>query len=78
MRRAGFVGIIMIGFSLTKRRTDRLFYYLTAAINITASIAYYAMGSNLGFTPIGVEFQRQDSDVRGFERQVFWVRYVDW
>lgn len=75
---AGFVGIVMIGCSLTKHRTDRLFFYLTAAINVTASIAYYTMGSNLGFTPIAVEFRRSDSHVSGLQREIFWVRYVDW
>lgn len=74
----GFMGLVFLGAALTKRRTDRIFFYLSAAINITASTAYYAMGSNLGFTPIAVEFHRIAPTVRGLERQVFWVRYVDW
>lgn len=74
----GFTGIVIIGLSLTKRRTDRLFFYLCATVNVTASIAYYSMGSNLGMTPIEVEFQRGSARVRGNAREVFWVRYVDW
>ncbi|EME42627.1 hypothetical protein DOTSEDRAFT_133285 [Dothistroma septosporum NZE10] len=74
----GFCGIVFLGCSLTKRRTDRIFFYLTAAINFTACVAYYSMGSNLGFTPIAVEFNPIDSHVHGMNRQVFWVRYVDW
>jgi len=74
----GFTGIVILGCSLTKRRTDRIFFYLCAAINMTACIAYYTMGSNLGMTPIEVEFNRPGPRVRGSLREVFWVRYVDW
>ena len=43
-----------------------------------AAIAYFSMGSNLGFTPIQVEFPRSNPKVRGQYREIFWVRYVDW
>ncbi|CAK4034442.1 bacteriorhodopsin [Lecanosticta acicola] len=77
----GFMGIVFMGSSLTKRRTDRVFFYIAAGINFIASISYYTMGSNLGMTPIAVEFQHPCSTgprVCGNEREVFWVRYVDW
>jgi bacteriorhodopsin len=58
--------------------SDRIFHYITAAITLVAAIAYFTMGANLGFTPIGVEFHRGDHRVRGTYRQIFYVRYIDW
>ena len=67
-----------IGLSYTKPRTHRIFHYITAAITMVATIAYYSMGSNLGWTPINVEFQRSKGIVRGNAREIFYVRYIDW
>jgi bacteriorhodopsin len=36
------------------------------------------MGSNLGFTPIQVEYSRSDPVVAGTYRSIFYVRYIDW
>lgn len=36
------------------------------------------MGSNLGFTPIRVEYQRSNPKVSGVYRSIFYVRYIDW
>jgi bacteriorhodopsin len=36
------------------------------------------MGSNLGFTPIRVEFPRSDPKVAGTYRSIYYVRYIDW
>lgn len=71
-------GFTFIGLSLRKPRRDRIFYYITSAVVFVAAIAYFSMGSNLGFTPIGVEFARQDPRVRGAFREIFYVRYIDW
>jgi bacteriorhodopsin len=60
---------------------DRRLTYLfpvTAGVVSVAAIAYFSMGSNLGFTPIEVEFQRSNPKVHGQYREIFWVRYVDW
>lgn len=43
----GTVAIGTIAASAMKPRTDRIFFYITAAINFTACLAYYTMGSNL-------------------------------
>jgi len=67
-----------IGLSMTKPRQERIFYYITAAITMVASIAYFSMGSNLGWTPIDVEFQRSNPVVAGINREIFYVRYIDW
>ncbi|THW15267.1 bacteriorhodopsin [Aureobasidium pullulans] len=74
----GFVALGVMAASAMKPRTDRIFFYITAAINTTACIAYFAMGSNLGWTPIDVEWQRTWSQVAGVNREVFYVRYIDW
>jgi len=45
---------------------------------MVAAIAYFFMGSNLGWTSIAVEFHRTDNQVRGNYREIFYVRYIDW
>ncbi|EME80740.1 uncharacterized protein MYCFIDRAFT_35403 [Pseudocercospora fijiensis CIRAD86] len=79
----GSVGLVILLASHSRPRTDRLFFYLLAGANFVASISYYAMGSDLGFTPIGVQpspslYRPNDPKVRGDNRQIFWTRYVDW
>jgi bacteriorhodopsin len=71
-------GICFIGLAFRKPRRDRLFHYLTAAVVFVAAIAYFTMGSNLGFTPIQVEYARSNPKVRGTYRSIFYVRYIDW
>ena len=45
---------------------------------ITSQIAYYCMGSNLGWAPIIVEWMRTWPGVTGENREIFYVRYIDW
>jgi bacteriorhodopsin len=61
-----------------KTRSQRLFHYLNVAVCLVAAIAYFTMGSNLGWTAIEVEFSRSDAQVAGNMRQIFYVRYIDW
>ena len=74
----GFTSLTVLGLSYLKPRTDRIFFYITAALNFTAFIAYFTMGSNLGWAPIDVEFQRTNPIVAGTNRSIFYVRYIDW
>lgn len=74
----GVVALGVIAASAVKPRTHRIFYYITAAINLTACIAYFSMGSNLGWTPIDVEWLRSAGIVSGTNREIFYVRYIDW
>lgn len=67
-----------MGASFFKARSQRLFHYLNVAICLVGAIAYFCMGSNLGWTAILVEFPRSDAQVRGDMRQIFYVRYIDW
>jgi bacteriorhodopsin len=71
-------GFIFIGLAFRRPRRDRLFHYITASVVFVASIAYFTMGSNLGFTPIPVEYHRSDPVVRGNNRAIYYVRYIDW
>lgn len=70
--------LAIVGVSFTKPRPHRIFHYITAAITLVASIAYFSMGSDLGQTPIAVQFQRNNPKVHGVNREIFYVRYIDW
>jgi len=70
------IAVLALGFGKTDNR--RLFYYITAGVNAVACVAYFSMGSNLGWTPIGIEFLRTDRHVAGLTREIFYVRYIDW
>ncbi|KAI9824351.1 MAG: ion channel activity [Phylliscum demangeonii] len=70
--------LVFFGLSFTVPRTWRLFHYITASITLVAAIAYFTMASNLGWTPIDVEYRRTRSVVRGVNREIFYVRYIDW
>jgi len=56
-----------------------LFHYITAAITLTAAIAYFSMGAGLGQVPIQAEFIRSNPSVSSAgTREIFYVRYIDW
>ena len=59
-------------------RQNRIFHYITAAITLVTSIAYFTMTSNLGYAAIQVEFMRPNPKVAGQFREAFYVRYIDW
>lgn len=69
---------VFAGLAYTKPRSQRLFHYITAGITFVATIAYFCMGANLGWTAIQVEFERSNPKVSGNMRQIFYVRYIDW
>jgi bacteriorhodopsin len=69
---------VFIGLSFRVPRERRIFHYITAAITLVASIAYFTMASNLGYAAILVEFQRSNPKVAGLYREIFYVRYIDW
>lgn len=73
-----FATIGFIAWSAFVPRDRRIFHYITASITLVASIAYFTMASNLGYTPIAVEFSRSNPKVAGVYREIFYVRYIDW
>lgn len=70
--------LTFVGLSVTKPRSKRIFHYITAGVTMVAAIAYFSMASNLGWTAIPVEFYRNNSQVHGRYREIFYVRYIDW
>jgi bacteriorhodopsin len=73
-----FSTVGFIAWSSKVQRPNRTFHYITAAITLVASIAYFTMASNLGYAAIIVEFMRSNPKVAGTYREVFYVRYIDW
>jgi bacteriorhodopsin len=67
-----------IGMSFRVPRQNRIFHYITASITLVATVAYFTMASNLGYTGISVEYMRSNPQVAGTTREVFYVRYIDW
>lgn len=74
----GATALGILAISARKPRSDRVFFYMSAALCFTACIAYFAMGSNLGWTPIDVEWQRNSDGLRGTNREILYTRYIDW
>lgn len=70
--------LAFIGMSATVSRERRVFHYITAAVTMVAAIAYFSMASNLGWVGIDVEYQRNGGGVGGVNREIFYVRYIDW
>jgi bacteriorhodopsin len=71
---ASTIGFIGVSFMVPRR--NRVFHYITAAITMTAAVAYFSMASNLGYTGIKVEFRYPDGSLP--LREIFYVRYIDW
>lgn len=75
----GLSMIVILGFGLMKRSSDRIFHYIFAAAAFVAMVEHYSMAANLGWVPIDVEWQRPyDHRVAGINRQIWWVRYCGW
>jgi len=72
----GVSTFLVLFHAMRKPGRHRVFHYILAAVLATSTIAYYSMGSNLGFTPIPVEFVRRNPKVAGILRQIFYVRYI--
>jgi hypothetical protein len=70
--------LAFVGMSFRVPRRNRVFHYITAAITMTAAVAYFTMASNLGYAAIQVEFARSNPKVSGQLREIFYVRYIDW
>jgi len=76
----------LFGLSFTRPMGERAFHELAAAICFTASIAYFAMASDLGATAVQVEYIRGgtlgqnwvDVGVQNPTRSIWYARYIDW
>ncbi|BGP13102.1 hypothetical protein JCM10213_000895 [Rhodosporidiobolus nylandii] len=76
----------LFAWGRTRPIGERAFHELGSALCFTASIAYFAMASDLGSTPIAVEFIRSGSlgenwtalGVARPTRSIWYARYIDW
>ncbi|GAA5873545.1 hypothetical protein JCM16303_001159 [Sporobolomyces ruberrimus] len=78
--------LVLFGLSFTRPIGQRAFHELAAAICFTASVAYFAMASDLGATAVQVEYIRGgtlgqnwvDVGVNNPTRSIWYARYIDW
>ncbi|KAH9834167.1 heat shock protein 30 [Rhodofomes roseus] len=64
-----------LGWSVMRPRGTRLFHEIAAVVLLTSSLAYFSMASDLGATPVAVEFRGDGGDPT---RQIWYVRYIQW
>lgn len=74
----GVASLAFMGMSFMRPRPRRIWNYLTATICFISAISYFSMASHLGWTPIDVQFNRADRLVAGRNREIYYVRYIDW
>lgn len=66
---------VAIGLDVARARGTRLFHQIAIVVLITASLSYFSMASDLGATPIPVEFRGNGGNPT---RQIWYVRYIQW
>lgn len=64
--------LVMVVLNFMRPRGTRLFHEIAIIVLTTASISYFSMASDLGATPIQVEFRGEGT------RQIWYVRYIQW
>ncbi|KAF7789761.1 hypothetical protein EIP86_000707 [Pleurotus ostreatoroseus] len=62
----------MFGLTFMRPRGTRFFHNIALIMLTVSTIAYFAMASDLGATPIQTEFRAQGT------RQIWYVRYIQW
>ncbi|EJF65915.1 heat shock protein 30 [Dichomitus squalens] len=67
---AALLGVV--GWTFTRPRGTRLFHQVAIVVLTTGSLAYFSMASDLGATPVTVEFRGTGT------RQIWYVRYINW
>ncbi|KII95500.1 hypothetical protein PLICRDRAFT_98672 [Plicaturopsis crispa FD-325 SS-3] len=68
--------LIASAWQFTRPVGQRLFHQLPVIILTVASLAYFSMASNLGRTPIYVEYTHGREG--NITRDIFYVRYIQW
>ncbi|KAK0632471.1 FDD123 protein [Immersiella caudata] len=68
----GAATLVIWLLSLPAPASHRIFHNLLAGATFISCIANFAMGSNLGQTPVITEFRRSGT------REVFYARYIEW
>jgi bacteriorhodopsin len=73
-----FVASVLFGFMASRLdHSRRIFYHLAVAICFINGVAYFTMASDLGKTPIFVEFSHGAAQI-GSTRDIFYAKYINW
>jgi len=67
--------LALFALKFKARAGERFFHYLFIIANFVGLIAYYAMASDLAWSPVS---QANEVDQSGLIRQIFWAKYVFW
>ncbi|KAI0785707.1 heat shock protein 30 [Abortiporus biennis] len=67
--------LVAVALDIGRPRGTRLFHQIAVVVLTTASLSYFSMASDLGATPIPVEFRGHGGDPT---RQIWYVRYIQW
>ncbi|SJX64359.1 related to YRO2-putative membrane protein of unknown function [Sporisorium reilianum f. sp. reilianum] len=77
---ASTLGLLIWSFFVPRNR--RTFHYLLTAVLAISTISWYSQASDLGATPVTVQFLRNSPRGSGYAgyptRQIWYSRYVDW
>ncbi|KAL2021571.1 hypothetical protein VTK56DRAFT_7070 [Thermocarpiscus australiensis] len=71
----GFSLLLLYAVHFRPRAGERFFHYLFIVANFAGLLAYYAMASDLAWSPVR---QVNQVDRSGVVRQIFWAKYVFW
>ncbi|KAI0655803.1 hypothetical protein C8Q70DRAFT_1018121 [Cubamyces menziesii] len=63
---------IIAAWTFTRPRGARLFHQIAIVVITTGALSYFSMASDLGATPVPVEFRGTGT------RQIWYVRYIQW
>jgi len=64
--------LVLLGLTFVARAGERIFHYLFIVATFTGSIAYFAMASDLGSTPV------KTAENGAGTREIFYARYINW
>ncbi|KAH9900995.1 heat shock protein 30 [Cubamyces lactineus] len=64
--------LAVVAWTFSRPRGTRLFHQIAIVVLTTGSLAYFSMASDLGATPVRVEFRGDGT------RQIWFVRYIQW
>lgn len=67
--------IAVVGLSFRARAGERVFHYILAIALFVAGITYFTYASDLAW---GVVQQVHEQNNNGPDRQIFWIKFVNW
>ncbi|PCH36592.1 heat shock protein 30 [Wolfiporia cocos MD-104 SS10] len=67
--------LVAVVVTFLRPRGTRLFHQIAVVVLAVSSITYFSLASDLGATPIAVEFRGHGGDPT---RQIWYVRYIQW